>query len=132
MPRPRLTVTLAARAGTFGVPEELVGDVLEEVEHGRSRLWLWQQLLGLYWFALTACLRRLWRPTPERIALAMSAMLLLAASIAPPKAVVATWLVFYYVMGAASLFTQMATYTGSADSLRMGVDVEAPRSHEAE
>ena len=124
MPRPRLAITLAARAGTFGVPEELVGDVLEEVGRGRSHVWLWQQLLGLYWFAFTARLRNLRRPTPGTIALGMSAILLLAASIAPPKAVVAAWLTFYYVMGAVSLFTQMATHT-------IGVDASATADMQA-
>ena len=111
MPRPRFAMTLAARAGTFGVPEELVGDVLEAIDRGRSHLWLWQQLVGLYWFAFISRLRNLGRPRPVAIALALSAMLLLAGSIAPPRAVVATWLIFYYLMGAASLFTQMATFT---------------------
>jgi len=124
MPRPRLAITLAAHAGTFGVPEELVGDVLEEVGRGRSHLWLWQQLLGLYWFAFIARLRNLGRPTPVAIALGLGAILLLAASIAPPKAVVAAWLTFYYVMGAASLFTQMATHT-------IGVDVSATADMQA-
>jgi hypothetical protein len=54
----------------------------------------------------------------------MSAILLLAALIAPPKAVVAAWLTFYYVMGAASLFTQMATHT-------IGVDASATADMQA-
>ena len=119
----RLALTLAARAGTFGVPDELVGDVLEEVERGRSRVWLWQQLLGLYWFACSVRLRNLERPGPMGFALAMSAMLFVAASVAPPRTVVAAWLVFYYLMGALSLFTQMATYTSSVAS--SAVDAEA-------
>ena len=116
MPRPRIAMTLAARAGTFGVSEELVGDVLEEMDRGRSHPWLWQQLVGLCWFGIVSRLRNPGRPRPVAIALAMSAMLLLAGSIAPPRVVIAAWLIFYYVMGAASLFTQMATYT-------IGVDV---------
>jgi hypothetical protein len=118
MPRFRLALTLAAQAGTIGVPEELVGDVLEEVERGRSRLWLWQQLLGLCWFAFLSRLRTLRRPGPVALACAMSAILFLAGSIAPPRAVVAAWLVFYYLMGALSLFTQMAAHT-------MGMNVSA-------
>lgn len=120
----RLALTLAARAGTFGVPDELVGDVLEEVDRGRSRLWLWQQLLGLYWFACSVRLRNLERPGPMGFALAMSAMLFVATSVAPPRTVVAAWLVFYYLMGALSLFTQMATYTSS---VRSAVDADAPQ-----
>ncbi len=41
----------------------------------------------------------------------MCVALLIAASIGPAKAVVAVWLCFYYVMGALSLFAQMATHT---------------------
>jgi hypothetical protein len=75
-------------------------------------------LTGLFAFALITRLRSLGRPTPVAIALAMGAGLVLAASIAPPKTVVAMWLAFYYVMGALSLFTQMATHT-------VGMDVSA-------
>ncbi len=49
---PRLAARLVAFAGACGAPEALVGDVLEEIDSGRSLLWVCQQLVGLYVFAV--------------------------------------------------------------------------------
>ena len=108
---PRLAARLMAFAGACGAPEALIGDVLEEIDCGRSRLWVCQQLVGLYAYAAIRRVRDRARLTPLVIALAMCVVLLVAASIGPGKAVVAAWLCFYYVMGALSLFAQMATHT---------------------
>jgi len=108
---PRLAARLVALAGACGAPEALIGDVLEEIDCGRSRVWVCQQLVGLYAFAVITRVRDGARLTPHVIAVAMCVVLLVAASIGPGKAVVAVWLCFYYVMGALSLFAQMATHT---------------------
>ena len=118
MPGPRLAVRLVALGSACGAPEELVGDVLEEIERGRPRAWVCQQLVGLFGLALLTRIRHRARLTPHVIALAMCVLLLVAASIRPGQTVVAVWLGFYYVMGALSLFAQMATHT-------IGVPVEA-------
>jgi hypothetical protein len=111
MPSPRLAVRLVAFGGACGAPEALIGDVLEEIERGRSRAWVCQQLVGLYGLALMTHVRERARVTPHVIALAMCVVLLVAAAIRPGQAVVAAWLGFYYVIGALSLFAQMATHT---------------------
>jgi len=111
MPAPRWAVRLASLGSACGAPEELVGDLLEELEGGRSRTWLCQQLVGLFGFAVMTQVRARARLTPQAVALAMGLVLLIAASLGPGKAVVAAWLSFYYVMGAVSLFAQMATHT---------------------
>ncbi len=111
MPGPRLMVRLVTLAGTCGAPEELIGDVLEEIEHGRSRAWLCQQLLGLYGLLLLTRVRDRGRLSPQVIALGMCVTLLIALWLRPGQAVIAGWLGFYYVTGAVSLFAQMATHT---------------------
>jgi hypothetical protein len=111
MPGPRLAVRLVALGGACGAPEALIGDLLEEIERGRPRAWVCQQLVGLFGLALMTRIRDRVRLTPHVIALAMCVALLVAASIRPGQAVVAVWLGFYYVMGALSLFAQMATHT---------------------
>ena len=111
MPGPRLMVRLVTLGGACGAPEELIGDLLEEIEHGRSRAWLCQQLLGLYGLVLLTRVRDRGRLSPQIIALGMCLVLLIAAWIRPGQAVIAGWLGFYYVMGAVSLFAQMATHT---------------------
>jgi hypothetical protein len=116
MQGPRWAITLVSLGGACGASEELVGDLLEELDCGRSPLWLCRQLAGLYGFAIAAQVRARVRLTPEIIALAMSVVLLIAASLGPGKAVIAAWLSFYYVMGALSLFAQMATHTIGAQA----------------
>ena len=114
MPSPRLAVRLVAFGGACGAPEALIGDVLEEIESGRPRVWVCQQLIGLYGLALMTRIRDRARLTPHLIAVAMCVVLLVAASIRPGQSVVAAWLGFYYVMGALSLFAQTATHTVGA------------------
>ena len=111
MPGPRLALRLLALGGAFGMREELVGDVLEEIDRGRSGAWVCQQVIGLYWFLLMTRVRHRARLTPHGIALVFCLVLLAAASIAPARAVLAVWLGFYYVMGTLSLFAHMASHT---------------------
>ena len=111
MPAPRFALRLLAYSGSFGVRDELIGDVLEEIAGGRSHLWVCQQLVGLYLFAFMSRVRTRARLTPQAIALAMGVTLLVAASIAPARAVLAVWLGFYYGMGTLSLFAHMASHT---------------------
>jgi hypothetical protein len=111
MPYPRFALRLLAFADSFGAREELVGDVLEEISRGRSRLWLYQQLVGLFGLALTMRIRKHTRLTPQAIALALCVVLLAAVSIAPISSVLVAWLGFYCVAGTLSLFGHMASRT---------------------
>ena len=116
MPGPRFARRLVAHGGAFGVREELIGDVLEEIARGRSQVWVWQQLIGLYGFAFMTRVRDRARLTPHAIALAMGVVLVAAASVAPARAVLAAWLGFYYAMGTLSLFAHMASHTIGAQA----------------
>lgn len=111
MPAPRLTLRLVARGGALGAREELIGDLLEEIARGRSHVWVCQQVIGLYAFAFMARVRTRARLTPHGIAFVMGVLLLVAASIAPARTVLAAWLGFYYAMGMLSLFADMASHT---------------------
>ena len=99
---------LLARADASGTREALIGDLLEELAHGRSRWWLWQQLIGLYGLALATHARRHARLTPFVVALALSVVLLGGVSIASIGSVLEAWLGFYLVAGTLSLFAHMA------------------------
>lgn len=121
---PRFALRLLARADPSGRREALIGDVLEEIAHGRSRLWLCQQLIGLYGFALVARARNRARLTPHVVALALGVVLLGGASVAPVSSVLETWLGFYLVAGTLSLFAHMASQTVDSRAPIISVDAE--------
>ena len=104
----RFALRLLARADPFGTRQALIGDLLEEISLGRSRWWLYQQLIGLYGFALAAHARHHARLRPSVVAVALGAVLLGGLSIAPAGSVMIAWLGFYLVMGTLSLFAHMA------------------------
>jgi len=104
----RLALTLLARADASGTREALIGDLLEEISRGRSRWWLWQQLIGLYGLALATHARHHARLSPFVVALALSVVLLGGVSIASVDSVAEAWLGFYLVAGTVSLFAHMA------------------------
>jgi hypothetical protein len=83
--------------------------LLEEISCGRSRWWLYQQLIGLYGFTLAAHVRHHARLTPSVVALALGAVLLGGAAIASVSSVLEAWLGFYLVAGTLSLFAHMAS-----------------------
>ena len=107
---PRIALRLLARVDASGTREALIGDLLEEISRGRSRLWLCQQLIGLYGLALAAHARRHARLTPCIVAVALGAVLLGGVSIASVGSVLEAWLVFYLVAGTLSLFAHMACW----------------------
>jgi hypothetical protein len=107
MVHPRFALRLLARADRFGTREALVGDLLEELAGGRSRLWLYQQLIGLYGEAIAAQARHHARLSPCVIALALSVVFLGGASVVSFGSVLEAWLVFYLIAGTLSLFAHM-------------------------
>jgi hypothetical protein len=108
---PRIALRLLARVDGSGTREELVGDLLEEIGRGRSRWWLWQQLVGLYGLALAAHVRHHARLTPCIVALALVAVLFGGLLVASVGSVVEAWLGFYLVAGTLSLFAHMMSRT---------------------
>jgi hypothetical protein len=99
---------LLARADASGTREALIGDLLEEIARGRSRWWLYQQLIGLYGLALAAHARHHARLRPSVVAAALGVTLLGGMSFASLGSVLEAWLGFYLVAGTLSLFAHMA------------------------
>jgi hypothetical protein len=116
MTRPRLALTLLSVGEFLGLSTELVGDLLEEIDGGRSRRWIWRQILGLYVWALVAVLRQRARLSPGLVALALGLAMLVSASLASANRVMQAWLSIYYVTGTVSLLATMASQAmGAAD-----------------
>ena len=103
----RIALRLLVLADGSGSREALIGDLLEEISGGRSRLWLCQQLIGLYGLALAAHARHHARLTPCAIAVTLGAVLLAGVAIASIGSVIEAWLGFYLVAGTLSLFAHM-------------------------
>ena len=106
---PRFALRLLTRADSSGKREALIGDLLEEIARGRSRLWLCQQVIGLYGLALAAHARDHARLTPCVVALVLGVVLLGGVSIASVGSVLEAWLGFYLVAGTLSLFAHMVS-----------------------
>ena len=68
----RFAMRLLARADASGTREALIGDLLEELSCGRSRWWLYQQLIGLCGFALATHARHHARLRPSVVAVALA------------------------------------------------------------
>jgi hypothetical protein len=117
MAGPRLALWLLARTNRSGSHEALVGDLLEEIARGRSRLWAWQQLIGLVGFALVAHVQHHARVTPRVVALGLGAVLLGGISIASLSRVLELWLGFYLVAGTISLFADIISRTTDSSPL---------------
>lgn len=107
MAAPRFAFWLLARAQGTGVHEALIGDLMEEFERGRSQVWVFQQLLGLYGLAAVAYGRRSVRVTQPLVSLAVGVILIAAAWIASIERVVETWTSVYYIAGTISLFAHV-------------------------
>ena len=101
MIRARLTVWLLESSGA---QEALIGDLLEEIDRGRSRLWIWEQVIGLCGFAMVGYARQHARVTPLCVVMALVAVFLGGLSIAPVVLVLKAWAVTYFVTGTLSLF----------------------------
>ena len=124
---------LLTRASTAGAREALVGDLMEEIAHGRSSWWIVQELVGLYGFGFVAQARDSVRITPLVVALALGLLLVGAASIASLEQVVETWTSVYYLAGTVSLFAHVMSRTTASRTLMIadGSGLEAEESGQA-
>lgn len=104
---PRLVLALLESAESCGVPEGVVGDILEEIERGCSRAWICRELCAVGRLALTAHIRDRARVTPRGVTMALSGVMLAAFSLMPVSHVLELWLVVYCLTGTVSLFAHM-------------------------
>jgi hypothetical protein len=110
----RLALWVVARLDGAGTRDALIGDLLEEIERGRPRVWVYEQLVGACAFVLAGCVRRHLRLTPPVVALSLAAVLVVSGLWVPIRNVLATWLTCYYAAGTVSLFAHMlSASTGS-------------------
>ena len=103
MARPLLALWLLERFDSYGTREALIGDLVEEIAQGRSRFWVWQQVLALCGLAAVGHVRN-YAQTAHLIALALGVFFVGGVWIAPPEKVFETWAVVYFVTGTLSLF----------------------------
>ncbi len=103
MTRPLLALRLLERFGSEGAREALIGDLVEEIGLGRSRLWVWQQILALCGLAAVDHVRN-YAQTAHLMVLAPAVLFVGALWIAPLGKVLEIWAVVYFVTGTLSLF----------------------------
>ena len=108
---------LLTRTSAAGAPEALVGDLMEEIAHGRSSWWVLQELIGVYGFGFLAQARDSVRITPLLVALMVGVILVGGASIASLEQVVETWTSIYYLAGTVSLFAHVMSRTTARRTL---------------
>jgi hypothetical protein len=83
MGRPSLALWLLERFDRYGTHEALIGDLVEEIGHGRSRCWAWLQLLALCGLTAVAWVRTGTQTAPM-IALALGGFFIGGVWIASP------------------------------------------------
>ena len=103
MTRPLLALRLLERFDSEGARESLIGDLVEEIGLGRSRFWVWQQILAMCGLAAVDQVRN-YAETAHLMALAPGVLFVGALWIAPLATVLETWAVVYFVTGTLSLF----------------------------
>jgi uncharacterized membrane protein YoaK (UPF0700 family) len=108
MARPLLALWLLERFDACGAREALIGDLVEEIAEGRSRFWVWQQVLALCGLAAVGHVRN-YAQTAHLIALALGVFFVAGVWIAPAEKVFEAWAVVYFVTGTLSLFGDLVS-----------------------
>jgi hypothetical protein len=123
----RFVQWLLTRTGAGGTRDALVGDLMEELAHGRSSWWVCQELVGFYGLAFVAQARESVRITPLLVALVLGLVLVGSASIASFERVIETWTSAYYLAGTVSLFAHVMSRSTASHRLLItgGVGLEA-------
>lgn len=107
----RLLLRLLERADADRTSEALLGDVMEELSCGRSRLWAWQQLLALGGVTVVHGLQRT-AVRPTVLVMAPGVSLVSALSVGPATEILVSWAAFYFMSGVLSLvFDLVSTST---------------------
>jgi len=124
MTRPRFALWLLERMDSSGTREALIGDLVEEIAQGRSRFWIWQQVLALGGLAAAGHVGNS-AQTAHMIALALSVFFVGGVWLAPPGKVFETWAIVYFVTGTLSLFGDlMSSRTLDSRAIVFPVDGE--------
>ena len=113
----RFAQWLLMKTSAAGSQEALVGDLMEEIAHGRSSSWVCRELVGFYGLALVAQARDSVRVTPLLVALVVGLVLVGGVSIASLEQVVETWTSVYYIAGTVSLFAHVMSRATASRTL---------------
>ena len=113
----RFAQWLLTRTSAAGAREALVGDLLEEIAHGRSSSWVCRELVGFYGLALVAQARESVRVTPLLVAVVLGLVLAGGVSLASLEQVVETWTSIYYISGTVSLFAHVMSRSTASRTL---------------
>jgi hypothetical protein len=113
----RFAQWLLTRTSAAGTREALVGDLMEEIAHGRSSWWVCQELAGLYGFAFLTQARKSVRVTPLLVALVLGLILAGGVSVASLEQVVEAWTSVYYIAGTVSLFAHVMSRSTASRTL---------------
>ena len=108
MRRSQWVDTCLACAESFGLREDVLGDLHEEMAREQSAAWLCGQLLAIAAHAFQARVREGIR-TQLGICCIVFGSGLVGSSVVPLDQLLQAWLVFYYVTGMLSLFAHMAS-----------------------
>lgn len=99
----RLAVRVLQRFEAGGAREALIGDVLEEISRGRSRGWVWRQVLGLCACSAVGYARARSHMTVPLSALVVGTAVLCAFSKTSLGGVIVVWSAIYLMAGTTSL-----------------------------
>jgi hypothetical protein len=113
----RFAQWLLTRTSAAGSREALVGDLMEEIAHGRSSVWLCRELIGLYGFAVMAQARESTRITPLLVAFILGLVFVGGATLASLEQMITTWTSLYYIAGTVSLFAHVMSRSTASRSL---------------
>jgi len=113
----RFAQWLLMKTSAAGSQEALVGDLMEEIAHGRSSSWVCRELVGFYGLALVAQARDSVRVTPLLVALVVGLVLVGGVSITSLEQVVETWTSVYYIAGTVSLFAHVMSRATASRTL---------------
>jgi len=120
----RFAQWLLTRTSVAGARDALVGDLMEEIAHGRSSWWVCRELVGVYRLGLLAQARDSVRITPLLVALVVGVVLVGGVSIASLEQVVETWTSVYYIAGTVSLFAHVMSRSTASRTLLITGEVD--------
>ena len=108
---------LLTRTSAPGARDALVGDLMEEIAHGRSSWWVCRELVGFYGLALLTQARDSLRITPLLVAVVLGLILAAGVSLGSLGEVVETWTSIYYISGTVSLFAHVMSRSTASRTL---------------